>query len=342
MISKSMSSYRNGNYLVRIDEEGNKTFIGLKAGEEFDPIFPDNIDIKLTDKCNVGCSFCYENSSSLGKHGNFSGLQAVLSSLPKVPIELAFGGGSLFTIETDKLRNFLWYLKEGRGHKIGATINFKDLINIPMCDWDRKILPCLDNIGISITDAILRLHGEQGDSDYVQKMLAADKLFERVISKDINVVLHLILGLFTKKEIEGILSSSFMARDTKHPRRILFLGYKTKGRGITYTQKPDSSWFEWFRKYTIQNILRFPKQGIANWNIAFDNLALEQLNLRAALTEKEWSDCYMGQETSHSIFIDAVTETFGPSSTSSIRVPWKDYNYSALEYFNSVKNKHDK
>lgn len=337
-----MNSYRNGNYLVNIDNKGNKSFIGLRVGEEFNPQFPDNIDIKLTDRCNNGCPFCYESSSSMGKEGNLSGLHAVLSSLPRVPIELAFGGGSLFTIDTDKLRTFLWYLKEERGNKIGVTINFRDLIDISMWyDWDRKILPYLDNIGISITDAVLRLHGESKDPDYVQKMLDTDKLFERVMSKNINVVLHLVLGLFTKEEIEGILSSSYIARNIEHPKRILFLGYKTKGRGITYTQKPDSSWFDWFRRYMIQDVLRFPKPGIANWNIAFDNLALEQLNLRKALTEKEWRDCYMGQETSHSIFIDAVTETFGPSSTSPIRVPWKDFDYSIPKYFNSVKTKHD-
>ena len=62
-------SYKNGNYNVHLDlvsgtkiRENNLTF--FKADR------PENMDIKITNKCNMGCAFCHENSTCDGKHSD--------------------------------------------------------------------------------------------------------------------------------------------------------------------------------------------------------------------------------------------------------------------------------
>lgn len=53
---KILNSYKNGNYSVTILEDGTK--IRYSKDDEFNAEFPENIDIKLTNMCNVGCSYC--------------------------------------------------------------------------------------------------------------------------------------------------------------------------------------------------------------------------------------------------------------------------------------------
>ena len=52
-----MPSYKNGNYIVTILEDGTK--IRVTEENEFIPEFSENIDCKITDKCSQMCKFCY-------------------------------------------------------------------------------------------------------------------------------------------------------------------------------------------------------------------------------------------------------------------------------------------
>ncbi len=51
-----MPSYKNGNYIVTILGDGTK--IRRTNDDEFIPAYSENVDCKLTDKCNIGCAFC--------------------------------------------------------------------------------------------------------------------------------------------------------------------------------------------------------------------------------------------------------------------------------------------
>ena len=48
--------------------------------------------------------------------------------------------------------------------------------------------------------------------------------------------------------------------------------------------------------------------------VSFDNLALEQLDVKTLLGDK-WNNFYMGDDGQFTMYIDAVTGTFGKSST---------------------------
>ena len=49
---KTLGVYRNGNYTVRILQDGTK--IRETEYEEFIPAFAENCDCKITDKCDGG------------------------------------------------------------------------------------------------------------------------------------------------------------------------------------------------------------------------------------------------------------------------------------------------
>lgn len=52
-----MHGYKNGNYKVIIFDDGTK--VRMTEDDEFIPAFSENCDVKITDKCNMGCSFCF-------------------------------------------------------------------------------------------------------------------------------------------------------------------------------------------------------------------------------------------------------------------------------------------
>lgn len=62
--------YQNGNYDVKIYSDGTK--VRTTEDDEFIAQFPENIDCKITNKCDMGCAFCHENSVVDGLHGNIN------------------------------------------------------------------------------------------------------------------------------------------------------------------------------------------------------------------------------------------------------------------------------
>ena len=86
---KKLYDYNNGNYNVKIFDDGTK--IRETQEDKFLPDFSENIDIKITDYCLAGCKFCHEQSTGLGQHGNLN--VGYLETLQK-GTELAQGGGN--------------------------------------------------------------------------------------------------------------------------------------------------------------------------------------------------------------------------------------------------------
>jgi len=97
---KLLQSYTNGNYIVKIYSDGTK--IRITEEDKFIPEFPESIDMKITDYCEVGCPMCHENSSIKGKHANFN--YKFLDTL-KEGTEISLGGGS--TLSHPNLKELL-------------------------------------------------------------------------------------------------------------------------------------------------------------------------------------------------------------------------------------------
>lgn len=192
-----LSEYKNGNYTVRLYSDGTK----VKRTEEdyFSADFPDSIDLKITDYCDILCPMCHEKSTPDGKHANLD--CHFLSSLT-AGTELAIGGGN--PLSHPKLVDFLTRMKE-QGVICNLTVNqthlllhlnlIKELIN-------KKLIY---GLGVSVSN-----------------------INERVISfaqRNNNVVLHLILGTSIMDNVEKLFYKRL---------KVLLLGYKKFGRGEDY------------------------------------------------------------------------------------------------------------
>ena len=84
-----LTNYKNGNYTVKLYSDGTK--IKETEADSFIAEFPDSIDLKITNYCDLNCPMCHEKSNIDGKEGNLD--SPFLESLPS-GIELAIGGGN--------------------------------------------------------------------------------------------------------------------------------------------------------------------------------------------------------------------------------------------------------
>jgi hypothetical protein len=64
---------------------------------------------------------------------------------------------------------------------------------------------------------------------------------------------------------------------------------------------------------------------ISHFNVvSFDNLAIEQLNVKRLMSGKEWNEFYMGNDGQFTYYLDLVDGTFGRNSLATERYPIMD------------------
>ena len=70
-----LHSYDNGNVKVTLYTDGTK-IQEWSDNETPNPEFPNSMDIKITNYCDLSCKFCHEMSTLQGKHGNLEFLKS--------------------------------------------------------------------------------------------------------------------------------------------------------------------------------------------------------------------------------------------------------------------------
>lgn len=140
--------YQNGNYDVKIYSDGTK--VRTTEDDEFIAQFPENIDCKITNKCDMGCAFCHENSVVDGLHGNIN--HPILSMLHPGQ-EIAIGGGNIF--EHPDFEEFLIRLKDLKVIS-NITVNqhhieIEENLN-KVCKWQKEKL--VYGVGISYNGSV--------------------------------------------------------------------------------------------------------------------------------------------------------------------------------------------
>ena len=125
-----------------------------------------------------------------------------------------------------------------------------------------------------------------------------------------HLVVHLITGIHKPELL-----------DTANRRyKLLLLGYKQHGRGKKLFQirsaQVNDTIASWYRE------LLWVGQS---HHVSFDNLAIDQLKpSRLFKSQVDYQTHYMGQEGLFSMYVDAVTQTFGLSSYDEARYQWTD------------------
>lgn len=332
MLTLGRYYYRNGNYLVTFDEYSRKLEKkAFRFNEEFNPDFPDSIDLKITNKCSWACPWCHESSIKEGNTFNPDKLFKVLSCLPKKPIEIAIGGGNVLDIpkETGMLIDWL----NERGNLPRITINYKDIVK----RWNETEGDCLNLvkkprlcIGISLDsvpdmpetpDWCLPNWHKTSIEDGNTYNFAYETIYNT------NSVLHIIAGVFPANEFEHLLR-------TFQSNPILILGYKQWGRGkeLKFPINQIKEFEEVITECLFTNNKKL--KNLIKRPIGFDNLAIEQLHIREKISGNVWQSLYLGEEGSHSMYIDAVKGEFARTSRSSERVSWD--NISLIDYFKTL------
>ena len=320
-----IGTYINGNYFVQSDWTGTKVKRTLRVGEDFNPDFPDSIDLKITNSCSHACPFCHEDSKPGGKSFNLENTKRVLSELPRVGIELAVGGGNVLDIPDQTVHLLKWAIEQGFQPRV--TVNWKDFEEQKVKDtvasiekYEASAYPDLEEL-LKISDIMGVSTNHYIEDPYIEK----EKQLWRL--RTTTYVWHVIVGILP---VEDLVS---MFNDPKAYQRILILGFKQFGRAKDQEIKHLDEWKEAVRRllWESRHVL-----GEKKPIIGFDNLAIEQLELQDCMLKKEWDTMYFGDEFSSSMYVDAVEETFAPTSRSAERTSWSETGI--VDYFKTRKH----
>lgn len=287
-----MYQYKNGNSSVELFDDGTRV---IHYENELKLEFPLNIDIRVSSICSFGYNpktnkaFCDFCHESARTDGNECNYDELKEKLKGLPkgIELAIGANNI----TTELFGFIFWC-DTQDYIVNLTINQGHLKR----DTQRlKLLinnQLIKGLGVSYRSS-LKWDVPQFILDYE------------------HTVFHVIAGIDSINDV--------MDLSTKGVKKVLVLGEKNFGFNygkVDLKTKKHKEWF-WFisKLFTIFNI------------VSFDNLALEQMNIRRFFNDDSWSVFNQGE---HSFYINAVDKYFAPSSRSNNKTTWntiiiKDY-----------------
>lgn len=304
---KKLYEYENGNYTTKIFSDGTK----IRETNEDDLVasFPDNMDVKITNWCDMGsiCGFCHEASHLKGGHSDIDVILKALSVLP-AGVEIAIGGGA--TQAHPELQRLLIGLRSF-GLIPNLTINELHLND----------------------DLIIKLNALQENDLMYGVGLSFRKGYDHTnlykMAKNKHAVIHLIAGIDDMSEIMGTL------QNFKH-KKFLVLGYKTFRKGISFKAGNESavdlSIQDWRKNIKLFVDTVTSLGGV----VSFDNLALEQLDVRSILSDDDWEMFYQGEDgIGGNLYIDAVRQEFSFSSRDSRKFKFEGRN--VIEMFEHLR-----
>lgn len=292
-----MNFYKNGNYVVCIMDDGTK--IRKTNEDSFVPAFAENTDVKLTSKCSLGCSFCFEGCTADGKHADLFKYNFINSLHPYT--EMALNGNDM---DHPDLEKFLIFLKEKKVFA-NITVHQKQFMNNYETLKHYSENKLIYGIGVSYNHY---------DEEFISKV----KEFP-------NVVLHTINGILTETDIKQLKGNNL---------KVLILGFKKLRRGKTYF---DSHTEEYSKNsdYLYDNLPTIINDGWFKL-VSFDNLAIKQLDVKRLLPEDKWEEFYMGDDGNYTFYIDMVDGKFAKNSLSQERYDIGDKTID--EMFNEIRN----
>lgn len=284
---KRFVRYQNGNYTVTIDlKDGTK--IRENDLDFFRADFPESMDVKICNKCDMGCPMCHENSTPDGKCGDIMSEGFIDKLHPYT--ELAIGGGN--PLEHPDLVPFLEKCKR---LKLIPSMTVNQIHFMKNRHFLKELVEqrLIYGLGISLTHA--------------------SEEFIGVVKEFPNAVIHVINGIVHPTQLEALANNGF---------KILILGYKEFRRGEVMYQHQSAA-IEQLKQMLYDRLPQIIKDG---WFevVSFDNLAIKQLDAQRLMSNEDWEQFYMGDDGSATMYVDMVNREFAKSSTSTDRYPLED------------------
>lgn len=273
---KVIGRYKNGNYYVTMLSDGTK--IRANNLDTLEPEFAENCDMLITTECNGGCPYCYEGCSTNGSHADLMNLPFLDTLHPFT--ELAINGNDL---THPQLIPFMEKMREKKIF-LNMTVNqkhFEENVSI-LRKWGEQNL--IHGLGISLNEVTL---------DFCENITAFP-----------NAVIHVINGIISIKDLNKLHDA------TNGEVKILILGYKDLGRGQEYN-KSHCATIQKNQRELYDNL----EWVLHNFKVvSFDNLALEQLDVRRLVSDEDWKVSYMGADAAFTFYLDAVRHQFARNS----------------------------
>lgn len=301
---EQLGNYKNGNYIVTIYDDGTK--VRETNDDKFIPNFAECIDVNLSYKCNVGCKFCYLNCNPKGKEADLKSENTLkfLDSL-KPYTEIALN------LNNYEMKGLKYFLTEAKKRNIIANVT----VNIKIIDLDYLLDLKKDNlihgIGVSISD-----------------FNNLDKELILRLSKIDDIVFHLVAGIVTASDMIKLSEIADL--------KVLILGYKNIGKGETLLKNN-------FSIINNINLIKNNINGLKNFFkvMSFDNLAVEQLNLKEAFKDI-FNDYYMGDDGQFTYYVDLVYNTFSKSSLDKNTIfKMQDFEYDSTRMFQFIRERYE-
>lgn len=272
--------YRNGNASVWLDLQDGTRIIEYPDNEPLTLETPLNIDIRVSTQCPYGynvetqkstCAFCHESALVDGQECHYGRLLRVLMDA-KLPRGTEIALG--VNQITDDLMQFvknLWKF----GLVVNITMNERYILEFGDTRL-KEMLPYVFGLGISYRS----LQGCLSLPDWIANYP--------------HTVIHVINGIDDFDDVKEL--------GVKY-RKLLILGEKDFGfnRGKVDLNTPQ-------HKQWKSNVMQLTKIFDI---VSFDNLGLQQLEIRGKITDEEYKSFYQGE---HSMYINAVEQYFAPSS----------------------------
>ena len=247
---------------------------------------PELVDLKITDHCLTGCSFCYQNSTPEGKHADFSKLKDILYHLERIGVfEVAIGGGD--PMSYPYLKDLLSMYRYSRN--LNFTVFEPTFVDLPYTYGARFAIS-------NPTPANIR------------KFMAWSAQFKAGTCN-----FHIIEGVHSKKFLTQILDTVAVVQKRLWAKRkptptcqVLVLGYKATGRGKPRDVSVEGDWLDSY----LTAPYAFHPSG-RNCSVAVDTALLRN---RPWLQNKLNRVLFHTQEGKFSCYIDAVAGVVARSS----------------------------
>ncbi len=291
-----MLQYQNGNSTVELHHDGTRV---ISFEDTLQLEYPLNIDIRVSTACSLGYNpktgkaTCTFCHESARTDGTECDYQELKNKLQGLPKGIELAIGG--NKITLGLIEFLTWAKN-EGYICNLTVNQLHI------NKERVVLKSL------LEDETIYGLGISYRKDY---LFGIDDYF----IEHPRVVLHVIAGI---DDVDDIINNPI--------KKVLVLGYKTFGFGVDYysdeVKKNIQQWYWWIKKVIDAKEI-----------VSFDNLGLEQLNIKRFLTEDKWEEFNQGE---HSFYINAVDNYFAPSSRSGDKTNWNEMTIQ--NYFKQIES----
>lgn len=306
----SPTAYRarkdGNNWTIFNKHDGSKFRISFKGDKGLKAIAPELVDLKITDFCDIGCPFCYQDSTKQGVHAPKDRISSILYGIGNWGLhafEVAIGGG-----EPTQHPDFHEIIE------ICAYLHIVPNFTTKTLDWLKHAkagatLEACGGFAYSVGSAV-----EATRVEYEFK-----KAFP-AYSRKLNF--QYVMGSTPMAEFAEILKT---AGSLGVP--ITLLGYKQVGRGPAFKPHDYSLWGEVVKELKG----KLWRLGIDTQLAAESAESLKLLNIPSYL--------YSVKEGAHSMYIDAVAQKMAPSSycDKNLYVPLPQTGHGANDFANEVR-----